>query len=195
MLTATVEEKKVEKPITKTVPLAELIKVRKELTEKFHKAEERLAELEKENSGLESALSIAKSKMEDEDVADVKKDLLKRDKELQGLEAKFAKRETSLKEKEKEVRVKGLVAEYKGRGIELDEEALMAAEDPRDVIMETVSAHLAQKEKEKEETPETPSVYETGQASTGPRKMPKDMTREELKKFETEEIAKTMAKR
>ena len=190
-----------ETPI-RTVPLTELIKERKTLNEKIKRSEEQRQDALRELEGIKAELEIARSQMDSDDVADVKKALIKQDKELQAKVDQFSKREASLTEREKRLRVRELVSEYASKGITLDEEELMVAEDPRDIVLEKVATALnpAKIGTPKSETPKpeekvASGIYESIPASTPPNKAIWEMTDAEFKKFEKDGLAKTLAKK
>lgn len=179
------EAVEVKKPDQKLVPEADLIALREgsKSREKRWKAE--LDEAKQRIEELTDKERIARiSADDDDDVKAVKKYLLDREEEIKKLRAKYEKDVASYQEREKGVRARELVAEYKQRGVEIDADALLSSEDMERVALDRYSAFLAEENKKLKETktPE-PGVFESTPAGTS-RKMPKDMTTEEFAEFE-----------
>ncbi len=196
MVDEPVEGKSVEqKPESKVVPLSDFVTFKKAAEGREKKLKAQLEEKAKEVEKAAGELRITKMNAnDDEEVKTVKNYLLQKEQELRELEAAHSKRGTDLTERERKVKAKELVTDYKGRGVELDVETLLSEDDMDVYAMSKFSEHLAEVEKRVKETPPSRAVYESTLASTN-RKMPKDMNDAELEAYRKAGIEKTMRNR
>ncbi len=175
-----------KKPDTKMIPETDLIALREGSKSRERKLKEQLEEANRKVEDLTAREKVARLSGvdDDDDVKAVKKYLLEQEEEINKSRAKHEKEVASFQEREKGVRAKELVAEYKQRGVEIDVEALLNSEDMERVSLDRYSVFLAEENKKLKETktPE-PRVFESISAGTS-RKMPKDMTNEEFAEFE-----------
>ena len=173
----------VEKESSKGIPASDFKAFKEGALKREKKLKEQLEERDAQIASLQGELRIVKMDVDDaDDVKAVKAHLLERESKLNSEVTKHQKDLTSFIEREKKVRAQELAAEYKEKGLTVDVESLLSAEDMDRVIMDKYTEFLAE-ENQKLKTAKTSesgkSVFETGAASVS-RKQPADMTDEEL---------------
>lgn len=193
----------------KMIPESDLIKFKKG-------AEGREERLKTENEGLrtkvttltteastaKAQLKTVKSNLEDDgEVSELRDYLLKEDEKNQANSSKNEQDRTSLDKREREVRVKEIVAEYKSKGVELDSDEIVKADDMDNFAVAAFNDHLA-KENEalrKGETPENPnspeSVLDINTGTPISKKKVADMSNEEFDKSWASMNAEALAKK
>ena len=151
-----------KKPEPTVVSMADFLALKKGSLERERKLKEQLGDKDRKISELESEAIIAKVDVEDEgEVSTVKQMLLRQDKELRDERARQGKNVASFLERERKVRAREIVAEYKLRGVELDSETLEGEEDMERVALDRYAEHLAEENKKlKEATPEKEELFE-----------------------------------
>ena len=186
----------VKKNDQKVVPLADFLALKKGSADREKKLKGQLDEALEQVSGLQSQLDIAKVDVDDDaDVKVVRQDLLKRDKELRDGRAKHEKDLTAFAEREKVVKAKELVADYKARGVELDLDTLLGEEDMERKALDQFASHLAEENLSlKTKEPVKPTSFFESTMISSSKKQPKDMTDDEFKQFVKEETTKALSK-
>ncbi len=144
--TAAKEAEPTDKKKPSMVPLKDLLVLKSQNTS----LREQLTEAKTRATTAESRAKIAGARAEDGDddaIKVVKTELLARDAELSTREQKITEREGALGEREGDLTVTALVASYKSRGLELDEETLKAQDDPSAYASGKFIEHLEEKAK------------------------------------------------
>lgn len=149
----------------KVVPVGDLIAYKKSAQERERKLREELAKANTENASLrtdvEKFSQISELDTSDEvEVKRVQKLLLDEAKELKKERGKLGSDLAGFKEREKSIRAKELYAELKGKGVEIEESALMDAEDMEAKATDLYVEHLA-KENDELKHKEPESLYES----------------------------------
>ncbi len=178
-------EPPVEKERSKGIPASDFKAFKEGALNREKKLKEKLEERDAQIAKIEGELRIVKMDVDDaDDVKAVKAHLLERESKLNAETSKHQKDLTSLVEREKKVRAMELAAEYKEKGLTIDVETLLSAEDMDRLVLDKYTESLAEENKKLKGTkpPESePRVFETGAVSVS-RKQPKDMTDEEHRK-------------
>lgn len=166
----------------KMVPEKDLIALKERLRkteEKAAEAAKRLADLTASNATLERQLKTAKANLEDDDeVKEVREYLMQHDAEVSQKAKDAEARDTSLKERERKVRARELVADYKAKGLELTEDGLLSAEDMETYAKDSHAEFQAKEIERLKNQPQAGSpegVFESGRGGVV-KKQPKDMT-------------------
>lgn len=180
----TVESPEKESP--KGIPGSEFKAFKEGAIRREKKLKEQLEERDAQIASLQGELRIAKMDVDDaDDVKAVKAHLLERESEVNKKLQQHQKDLTSIAEREKKVRAQELAAEYKEKGLTVDVESLLSAEDMDRFTLDRYAEFLAEENKKlKEKSPES-RVFETGAVSVS-RKQPKDMTDEEFADYAKE---------
>lgn len=171
----------------KMVPESELLTIKGIMRSKEKKWEMRETELTGQVSQLQNQLKIAKANGEDsEEVRLVKQDLIDQAKELETKRSKLDDDLNSHTKREREFRARVIAADLKSKGVEVEVESLLDAEDmerhSKDLLVDYLAKeNEALKKGPQERSPE--SVFERGSGGLF-KKMPKDMNREEFAELE-----------
>ena len=150
------------------------------LKRKHEKLQGEYAQLKSENSRLTSEVKVAKANVDDEgEASEVRKYLQDLAKETDEKLAKVEERETSLNEREKEVRVQALASEH---GV--DAELIKAADDPEKEALRLKAERLTKEKEEATKSSPAERVFEFG---IGGGKITKPFKNMDAKEFATAE--------
>ena len=189
----------------KTVSLADFLNFKRASLDREKKLKLQLAEIQEERDSFkaESEAIGQDAEGEEKDRIQAVRDYLTREKKK--LDAERRKHQDELKgftEREKAVRVKELVAEYKQRGVEADIEELLTEDNPETLLQNRYIEFLEGKLKggtpETPETPEvitkTPRILERTVVGVV-KKMPKDMDEKEFATYHQQIKQEALSKR
>ena len=188
----------VDKPTT--VPIGDLLKLKDKadiLQKKLHQAEDKIITLETSNSQYEAQLKTAKANLEDDDeVKEVRAYLLKMDEDLAKKGEEIKRNGIAHTTRERAVRAKELKLDYKSKGLELEEEALIGAEDMEKFVTDRYVEFQAKEIEGLKKNPSNPSetVFESGAGSVV-KKSPMQMTDQEFEKHWQGQKAEALSKK
>ncbi len=145
-----VESEKTDEPKAEsqqTVPLTDLIALRNSAKREREKLRGQLAELEKQKANLETELKVAtlQGGQDDDEVKQVRAHLLKEKQEVIAEKSKYDREMSAFAERERALRAKELVAEYRERGVKIAVDELLAEDDMDNYATHKYIKHLETK--------------------------------------------------
>ena len=161
----------------KTVPESDFVAFKRAAIERERRLKAELEEARGQVSQLQSDTKFLDLDVDDSDgVNAVKRELLRRERELNQKTSAVEKREAGATEKERLASARMLVADYQQRGLDVDVDSILAEENPELYLRDKMIEHLlAEKETSQGEKPsETEAqIYESIPAATN-SKIPTD---------------------
>jgi hypothetical protein len=148
------------------VPESDLIAAKKAGEHREKVLRDQLAQVSQSVSRLENELKIAKANGEDNDeVRKVKELLLEQDRVLEEKRSKYEQDLASVSDRERKARARELVVDLKGKGVEVEVDTLLGAEDmdrhSKDLLVEFQAKEIERlKAQPAKGTPE--SVFDLG---------------------------------
>ena len=176
--------------VDKMVKEADLIAVKKGAIEREKRLREQIEDLnrrvvdsESRQRQAESQLKIAKTNLDDDvEVKSVREYLLSEDARLKQERQKYQDDLTSFDKRERGVRAKELHMDLQSKGVEIDLDSLLGAEDMEGESHRIFTEFLVKQNEELKKgkgTSPAESVFESG-AGASTKKQPKDMTTPEF---------------